>query len=49
VKPAAGRLLMFPPYWMYQHEGVAPHSGDKFILSTYLLFGETPSTATTAA
>lgn len=49
VKPAAGRLLMFPPYWMYQHEGVPPHSGDKFILSTYLLFGETPSTATTAA
>jgi prolyl 4-hydroxylase len=49
VKPAAGRLLMFPPYWMYQHEGLAPHSGDKFILSTYLLFGETPSTATTAA
>jgi prolyl 4-hydroxylase len=49
VKPATGRLLMFPPYWMYQHEGVPPHSGDKFILSTYLLFGETPSTATTAA
>jgi prolyl 4-hydroxylase len=49
VRPAEGRLLMFPPYWMYQHEGVPPHSGDKFILSTYLLFGETPSTATTAA
>ena len=48
VKPAAGRLLMFPPYWMYQHEGVPPQSGDKFILSTYLLFGDTPSTATTA-
>jgi len=49
VRPAAGRLLMFPPYWMYQHEGVPPRSGEKFILSTYLLFGETPSTATTAA
>ena len=49
VQPAAGRLLMFPPYWMYQHEGAAPRSGDKFILSTYLLFGETPPTATTAA
>lgn len=49
VKPATGRLLMFPPYWMYQHEGVPPHSGDKYILSTYLLFGETPSTATTAS
>jgi prolyl 4-hydroxylase len=49
VRPQAGRLLIFPPYWMYQHEGVPPKSGDKFILSTYLLFGATPSTATTAA
>jgi hypothetical protein len=23
---------------MYQHEGIAPVSGDKYILSTYLLF-----------
>jgi prolyl 4-hydroxylase len=38
VQPKAGRLLMFPPYWMYQHAGLAPRSGDKFILSTYLLF-----------
>jgi hypothetical protein len=43
VRPAAGRLLMFPPFWMYQHEGVPPVSGDKFILSTYLLFDATPS------
>ena len=35
---AAGRLLMFPPYWMYQHEGLPPVSGDKYIVSTYLLF-----------
>jgi hypothetical protein len=38
VEPRAGRLLMFPPYWMYQHEGLPPRSGDKYILSTYLLF-----------
>lgn len=38
VKPQAGRLLMFPPYWMYQHQGLPPVSGDKYILSTYLLF-----------
>ncbi len=38
VAPSLGRLLMFPPYWMYQHQGLAPVSGDKFILSTYLLF-----------
>jgi prolyl 4-hydroxylase len=33
-----GRLLMFPPYWMYQLAGLAPESSDKYILSTYLLF-----------
>jgi prolyl 4-hydroxylase len=38
VSAKAGRLLMFPPYWMYQHEGAPPVSSDKFILSTYLLF-----------
>ena len=38
VQARAGRLLMFPPYWMYQHEGLPPQSGDKYIISTYLLF-----------
>ncbi len=38
IVPKAGRLLVFPPYWMYQHEGVPPLSGDKYIISTYLLF-----------
>ena len=38
ITARAGRLLMFPPYWMYQHEGLPPQSGDKYILSTYLLF-----------
>jgi hypothetical protein len=38
IQARAGRLLMFPPYWMYQHEGTVPRSGDKYILSTYMLF-----------
>lgn len=38
IQARAGRLLMFPPYWMYQHEGLPPVSGDKYIVSTYLLF-----------
>lgn len=38
VQPRAGRLLVFPPYWMFQHVGNAPVSNDKYILSTYLLF-----------
>ena len=43
VAARAGRLLMFPPYWMYQHEGLPPESGDKYILSTYLLFAAAPT------
>ena len=38
VAPRAGRLLMFPPFWMFQHAGLPPISGDKYILSTYLMF-----------
>lgn len=38
VATKTGRLLIFPPYWMYQHEGLPPRSSDKYILSTYLMF-----------
>jgi hypothetical protein len=38
VAPRTGRLLMFPPYWMFQHAGLPPVSNDKYIVSTYLLF-----------
>ena len=33
-----GKLLMFPPYWMYRHAGCSPVSGPKYILSTYALW-----------
>jgi hypothetical protein len=45
IQARAGRLLMFPPYWMYQHEGAHPRSGDKYILSTYLMFEQPPQTS----
>jgi len=38
VSARTGRLIVFPPYWMYQHAGLPPLSGDKYILSMYLLF-----------
>lgn len=38
VQPRAGRLLIFPPYWMYRHAGLAPISEPKYILSTYCLW-----------
>lgn len=36
VKPKAGRVLMFPPLWMFPHEARAPVSSNKYIMGTYL-------------
>jgi hypothetical protein len=36
VKPKCGRMVVFPPMWMYPHKGRKPISNDKYILSTYL-------------
>jgi len=36
VKPKKGRVLIFPPMWMFPHAGKAPISGDKYIMGTYL-------------
>ena len=38
VRPQAGRLIMFPPFWMFDHAGLPPRSGPKYIISTYFLF-----------
>lgn len=38
VAARTGRLLVFPPYWMFQHAGLPPVSNAKYIISTYLLF-----------
>ena len=38
VRARRGRLIMFPPYWMYAHAGLAPRSNDKYIISTYFLY-----------
>lgn len=38
IQARAGRLLMFPPFWMFQHAGLAPKSNDKYIVSTYMMF-----------
>jgi len=36
VKPKAGRILMFPPMWMWPHAGLAPKSNNKYIIGSYL-------------
>lgn len=36
VKPKQGRIVVFPPMFMYPHIGEKPVSGSKYILSTYV-------------
>lgn len=36
IKPETGKLVIFPPLWMFPHEGKHPISNEKYLLSTYL-------------
>jgi len=36
VNSVKGRLLFFPPYWPYIHEGLDPISSDKYILNGWI-------------
>jgi hypothetical protein len=36
IKPRCGRIVMFPPMWMFPHIGTTPISNSKYIVSTYL-------------
>ena len=36
VPPRQGRMIVFPPFWMYPHVGQPPVSGPKYIVGTYL-------------
>ncbi len=36
IKPETGKLVMFPPLWMFPHQGNPPISNTKYLLSTYL-------------
>lgn len=36
VQAKTGRVLMFPPMWMYPHAGIAPKSNPKYIIGSYL-------------
>jgi prolyl 4-hydroxylase len=39
VAPKTGKLLAFPPLWLFPHEGRPPRSIPKYILHTYLCYG----------
>jgi hypothetical protein len=36
IRPETGKLVMFPPLWMYPHKGSEPTSNPKYILTSYL-------------
>jgi hypothetical protein len=36
IQPKQGRIVIFPPMWMYPHIGEKPISGPKYIISTYV-------------
>jgi hypothetical protein len=38
IPPKAGRMLVFPPLWMYPHAGMPPIDKPKYIIGTYAHF-----------
>ena len=40
IKPKEGRLLVFPPMWMFPHAGKIPISNTKYLMSTYLKYDD---------
>lgn len=40
ISPEEGRLLIFPPNFLFPHAGLKPISNSKYILTTYLIFNK---------
>jgi len=38
ITPAAGRLVLFPPFWTHLHRGKTLLSGHKYIATTWVVF-----------
>jgi prolyl 4-hydroxylase len=38
IPATSGSILLFPPMWMYPHEGRMPISESKYIISTYFVY-----------
>lgn len=37
IEAVTGRVAMFPAHWLYPHSGLMPISGDKWIISTFII------------
>lgn len=38
VKPEAGKLVLFPPFWTHEHRAVTIEKGVKYIATTWVVF-----------
>jgi len=38
VKPEAGKLILFPPFWTHEHRGKVLQEGSKYIATTWVVF-----------
>lgn len=38
IAPEPGKLIAFPPIWLFPHAGLPPRRGAKYILHTYLCY-----------
>ena len=38
IKPEAGKMLLFPPFWTHEHRGVELQQGVKYIATTWIVF-----------
>ena len=38
IKPEAGKLILFPPFWTHEHRGVKLKKGIKYIATTWVVF-----------
>ena len=38
IRPAQGKLLLFPPFWTHVHRGVALQEGVKYIATTWICY-----------
>ncbi len=38
IKPQAGKLVLFPPFWTHEHSGAILQNGVKYIATTWVVF-----------
>lgn len=38
VRPEAGKLILFPPFWTHEHRAAELHEGVKYIATTWVVF-----------